>query len=187
MRDYYHNNFRHDLAQFMPRTDVPYFGHSWQTDCAGLEKVPVENRARFLICLYFAVLVDQAVHAHFHELHQRFEELTKYPKFCHGLGQFQKNPRELLDRPVDLGLVPGDEILALLPMGMRLFIDEVCDFSRDHMPELVPAEFFKKLIWDSDVQIPLLVVMVQPDLRDDPAYRAYEALREAVEERFLHS
>jgi hypothetical protein len=171
----------------MPRSDVPYFGHSWHTNCSGIEKIAPDRRARFLICLYFSVLVDQAVHAHFHHFYSQFEELTRYPKFCHGLGQFQKNPRELLDRPPELGFVERDDILALLPEGMRLFVDEVIQFSNDCMPELSPKEFFEKLIWDPDVQIPLLVVVVQPALRDAPAFRAYESLTSIVKEKFSDS
>jgi hypothetical protein len=105
MRTYYNEQFRTDLLAFMPRPDVPYFGHSWQTDCAGLNRVPAERRPQFLVCLYFTVLADQAVHAHFRHLHSRFEALTRYPKFCHGLGQFQKNPRDILDVPFERGQV----------------------------------------------------------------------------------
>ncbi|RLB85397.1 MAG: hypothetical protein DRH26_18340 [Deltaproteobacteria bacterium] len=41
--------------------------------------------------------------------------------------------------------------------------------------------FFDKLIYDSDVQIPLLIVMVNPEMKEDIVVKAYEALRSAVE------
>lgn len=63
---------------------------------------------------------------------------------------------------------------------MKLFVAEIADFSKQHMPELDPRSFFEKLIYDSDVQIPLLVVMVDPSVKETPAWKAYEALRETV-------
>jgi len=60
IRDYYNNQFRTDLAKFMPDARVPYFGHSWGSDCRNLDKIQIESRPAFLICLYFTVLVDQA-------------------------------------------------------------------------------------------------------------------------------
>ncbi len=56
-----------DLLKFLPDTDIPYFGHTWQYDCCNLNNVDSQSRAAFLICLYFTVLVDQAMHAHFIE------------------------------------------------------------------------------------------------------------------------
>ena len=183
IRDYYLSQFRLDLAVFMPDGRVSYFGHSWHIDCRGLENVIYKNRAYFLICLYFTVLVDQAMHAHFWKHYQRFEFLTQYPKFCHGLGQFQKNPRDILLSPIEKGLVRKEEIDGLLEKGMYLFVDEVVDFCKIYMPEIDVQDFFDKLIYDPDVQIPLIVVLSDPDLKRDTGYLVYEALKKAVEEK----
>lgn len=117
IRDYYCNNFRSELAAFMPDAQVPYFGHSWTYDCGNLDKIPSETRSAFLICLYFTVLVDQAMYTHFRTDYARFEELTRYPKFCHGLGQFQKNPRAILLTPLERGMVNKDKLVKELPAG----------------------------------------------------------------------
>lgn len=180
---YYHNQFRADLTKFMPDTRVPYFGHSWGTDCRGLNVIPIESRPTFLICLYFIVLVDQAMYTHYRQDYQYFAKLTQYPKFCHGLGQFQKNPRELLHVPVQKGMVDKSAMEKELPSGMELFVDEVVDFFKNHMSNIDPTEFFDKLIYDSDVQIPLLIVMVNPEMKDDIVFKAYESLRAAVEKK----
>jgi hypothetical protein len=66
---------------------------------------------------------------------------------------------------------------------MELFIDEVVDFFRNHMTHIDPADFFDKLIYDPDVQIPLLVVMINPEMKNDIVIQAYEALRTAVEKK----
>jgi len=183
IKGYYLNQFRADLTEFMPDKNVPYFGHSWGADCRGLNEIPIESRPTFLICLYFTIIVDQAMYAHYRSDYQHFAKLTQYPKFCHGLGQFQKNPRELLRVPVQKGMVGKNAIEKELPAGMELFVDEVVDFFKNYMTNIDPSEFFDKLIYDSDVQIPLLILMVNPEMKDDIVVKAYESLREAVEKK----
>ena len=51
------------------------------------------------------------------------------------------------------------------------------------MTHIDPAEFFDKLLYDSDVQISLLIVMINPEMKDDIVVQAYEALRAAVERK----
>ena len=186
MRDYYLASFRDDLAQFMASASTLYFGHAWSHTCADqLARVPAERRACFLVCLYFTVLVDQAMHAHAREQYPRFAALTRYPKFCHGLGQFQQNPRAILVSPVERGLVSPEGVRAILPAGMELFVEEVLAFFRDHMPEVDPRAFFERLVFDPDVQIPELLVLARPELRDDVAVVAYRELRRILDQGIL--
>ena len=187
MRDYYHHHFQSDLRRFMPRADLPYFGHAWHCGCPGLENVGVDHRAKFLVCLYFTVLTDQATYTHFPMLYPRFEGLAQYPKFCHGLGQFQKNPRELLDTPAETGLVTEEALVKVIPEGMKLFVQEVIEFSARHLPELEPSDFFEKLVHDRDVQIPLIVPLLDPSVKNRPAWVAYDSLRNAVAATFPKS
>jgi len=184
IRDYYHSQYQIDLVSFMPDTKVPYFGHSWSHDCCNLNKIPTKSRPHFLVCLYFTVLVDQAMYTHFRSDYECFAKLTFYPKFCHGLGQFQKNPRELLHVPVPKGMVNKNEMEKEISTGMELFIDEMVDFFQNYMTHINPVDFFDKLLYDSDVQIPLLIVMVNPEMKDDIVVQAYEALRAAVKRKF---
>ena len=178
--DYYHQSFRSDLGGFMGTSSVPYFGHSWPYDCAGLERVLGTSRAAFLVCLYFTVLVDQSMHEHYRIQYQRFEQLTHYPKFCRGLGQFHQNPREILSIPIKQGLVTRDELHSLLDPGMELFVAEVVSFFREHMPQISAAEFFAALAYDRDVQIPLIVVMTDKAVAESTDYRTYDALLRAI-------
>lgn len=182
IRDYYKNKFGEETALFMGNRQAPHFGHSWSYDCSGLDKIPIASRPAFLICLYFTVLVDQAMHAHFRADYQQFEQLTQYPKFCHGLGQFHHNPRAILSVPVQKGMVNKREIEKLLPDGMKLFVDEVVDFLDEHMRNITPSDFFDKLIHDPDIEIPLLVVVADPGMKEDVVVKAHEALRSAVED-----
>lgn len=184
IRDYYHKNYSHDLFRFLPDTSLPYFGHTWQHDCGNLKNVDSQSRAAFLICLYFTVLVDQAMHAHFIRDYPKFEGLTQYPKFCHGLAQFHQNPREILYVPVKNGLVNQEKLESLLRAGMELFVDEVTDFFQRYMPQIKTEVFFKKLIYDPDVQIPLIFVLADASLKDDIIFKTYKALKTEVQNRF---
>jgi len=180
IRKYYLTEFRDDLILFFPNQAIPYFGHSWSYDCRGLENIARQKRAQFLLCLYFTVLVDQAMHEHFRDAYSRFEGLTRYPKFCHGLNQFQKNPRAILSTPNEKGLVDSGALDDYYQPAMDLFVGEVISFFRKHMPEMVAAEFFDKLIYDPDVQIPEIFVSLDPTTKDRIEYKVYRALRESV-------
>lgn len=182
MESYYKNNFRQDLSAFMGPSPAPYFGHSWSYSCRDqLARVPSENRPQFLICLYFTVLVDQAMYSHFAKHYQVFHRMTQYPKFCHGLSQFQHNPRGILNVPVEQGLISANAINQLLPDGMTLFVDETVTYFAEHLQTVEPQEFFEKLMYDPDVQIPLLLVMVNPSLKDDVVCVAYQELSKAID------
>lgn len=181
IRKYYLTEFQNDLIRFLPNQATPYFGHSWSYDCRGLENVEKQKRAQFLLCLYFTVLVDQAMHEHFRASYLRFENLTRYPKFCHGLGQFQKNPRAILSTPIEKGFVDSHELENNCQAAMDLFVNEVVSFLREHMTEISTSEFFDKLIYDRDVQIPEIFVALDPPTKDRIEYKAYRALRQSVE------
>jgi len=124
------------------------------------------------------------MYTHYITHYSQFEALTKYPKFCHGLGQFHKNPRSILSSPVDNGFVELDDIEMHLLGGMNMFVDEVDIFLKEHMPVIEASGFFKKLIYDPDVQIPLIVSIVNDEVKNDIIYKAYTALRTAVNEKF---
>lgn len=168
----------------MGSSPVSYFGHSWAHTCRDqLARVPSENRAQFLICLYFTVLIDQAMHSHFAEHYQAFQRMTQYPKFCHGLSQFQHNPRGILNVPVEQGVVSAQAINQFLPDGMTLLVDETVAYFAEQLQAIEPRDFFKKLIYDPDIQIPLLVIIADPRLKDDVVCVAYRELKTAVDRK----
>lgn len=121
------------------------------------------------------------MHEHFRAAYSRFENLTRYPKFCHGLGQFQKNPRDILSTPIEKGLVDSHGPEINCQTAMDLFVNEVVSFFREHMTEIPVSEFFDKLIYDRDVQIPDIFVALDPSTKDRIEYKTYCALRQSVE------
>jgi hypothetical protein len=110
--------------------------------------------------------------------------MTQYPKFCYGLSQFQHNPRGILNVPTEQGVVSAQAINELLPEGMTLFVDETVAYFSEHLQAVEPRDFFHKLIYDPDVQIPLLLIVVDPSLNDDVVCVAYQQLRTAMDRKF---
>jgi len=186
IEEYYNNFFQDDIKKFMvdhKYANLPYFGHSWEYDCRELNNIPKENRVLFIICLYFTVLVDQAMYTYYRKLYPEFEKLTKYPKFCQGLGQFQKNPRDLLFMPVEQGMVDKTEIIEKLSDGMALFVDETLDFFKNYLLQVSGKEFFEKLIYDRDVQIPLIFELLDKNVQSNVDYITYKALLKTVKQK----
>jgi len=156
LKDYYLQEFRGDLAVLFRGLDAPgirfQLGNDWMRECSLLPRVSESHRPAFLVCLYFTVLVDQAMHTHFGFHHRRFEELTRYPKFLVGLGhEAHINPIHIFLVPIQRRLVTEESVRALIPEGMKLFVDETDDFFRHHMAEITSAQFFERLLSDRDV------------------------------------
>jgi len=123
------------------------------------------------------------MHAHFRPHYEAFSNLTNYPKFCHGLGQFHLNPRAILAVPVERGVVVEQEVKELLAAGMALMVEEVVDFFEKHMPQIAPTDFISALVHDPDVQILGISKALIPELANDVGCVAYEALYEAAERK----
>jgi len=124
IRDYYHRTFASDVSALVGE-GVPfgddvrhYFGHTWGIDCRGLDRVPKERQPDFLVCMYFTILVDQAIYTHYQGNYETFRRLTRYPKFCFGLGQFNLNPCGILSAPITQNLVEAAAVETLYMMGI---------------------------------------------------------------------
>lgn len=156
IREYYHRNFRNDLAVMfsgMDARDIRYrFGNDWMRECSLLPKVSLEQRAPLLVCLYFTILADQAMHSHFFQFHRRFEALTMYPKFLVGFGhEAHLNPVLVFTVPIQRRLVSEPSIRELIPDGMRMFVEETKDVLCRHMQEITLERFFERIMADTDV------------------------------------
>jgi hypothetical protein len=156
IRDYYLSEFRRDIETVTRGMTYPeacvMLGLNWMHECSLLPRVTESRRPFFLVCLYFTVLVDQAMHSHFGQWHHEFERLTLYPKFRVGLGHpAHLNPIFVFTVPIERKLVLESDIRALIPDGMSLFVDETDDFFRHHMPQITASQFFERLLADPDV------------------------------------
>lgn len=182
---YYHGPFRDDLAKLLGNSRTQHFGQGWQRRCAGLERVLPANRPRFLMCLYFTVLVDQAMCAHYPQDYQEFESLTRYPKFCLGVNRQPQNPRTILTAPVEQRLVSADNLKRWAEPAMELFVSEVVEFFRDYMPQITSVEFFEMLLDDPDIQVPSDADLADESIAASTANLAYTSLQSAVEKAEL--
>jgi hypothetical protein len=159
LKEYYYQTFPSDLALlvrgFEPQehAGILAVGHIWtHGSCTQLSQVPADHRPRFLACLYFTVLVDQAMHTHFNFASRRFEELTRYPKFRVGLGHAaHMNPVLIFEVPIHHRHVSEAAVQQVVPEAMNLFVDETASFFRDHMPEIRAQDFFDRLLADPDI------------------------------------
>lgn len=100
--DYYETKFREDLERYCKgRSDAALFGRD--SVLRGLVEVPgasrnirfgtsgwePEEKHDFYFSLYFTVLTDMALHAHFPSEHAKFDRLALYPKLF-GMGCIQR-------------------------------------------------------------------------------------------------
>ena len=157
LKEYYDNSFRADTALLLngippPEARIVALGMTWMNGCTLLPRISVERRPQFLACLYFTVLVDQAMHTHFLFEHRRFEELTQYPKFRVGLGHpAYLNPALVFEVPIQRGLLDEADVRQIIPDAMRLLVDETVSFFKEHMPHVAAQNFFERLMTDPDV------------------------------------
>jgi hypothetical protein len=157
LRNYYHANFRDDLAALLhginlPEARIVTLGYDWVDHCALLTRVSVEHRPSFLVCLHFTILADQVMDYHFSFLYPEFERLTMYPKFRLGLGHpAYLNPIRILEDPIRCNLVTASEIRNLIPDSMRLFVAETVDFFKRQITEITVADFFNRVLADPDI------------------------------------
>lgn len=159
MKHYYRYQFQADLRTVMwrlpsePRDRFFFLGNDWTRGAESLARLDPARRPKFLICLFFTVLVDQAMHQHFSRWHRQFEELTLYPKFLVGFGHSAHlHPDHVFRIPIERSLVDKEEVLALLSDGMSVFVEECRTFFPAHLPEIDTEEFFRCLVADPDVQ-----------------------------------
>lgn len=158
LKAYYNQQFRSDIASLMrgfepqEQACILAVGHIWtHGGCTQLLQVSAERRTQFLACLYFTVLIDQAMHTHFYFESRRFEELTQYPKFRVGLGHaLHMNPASILSKPIKHRLVSENAVREIISETMTLFVRETASFFRDHMPEIRTADFFALILDDPD-------------------------------------
>ncbi|MEZ5013593.1 MAG: hypothetical protein R2794_04815 [Chitinophagales bacterium] len=90
---YYNGQFRQDIQTFFSKIperskhtfdDRKIFTVQYQTltkDFDYLDFLDNERKAYFGTALFFTVLVDQVCYSHYNDYYDKFENLTRYPKF----------------------------------------------------------------------------------------------------------
>ena len=166
-RDYFYGpfaNFMRVRLRTVPANEVlqnivgdPHlraFGGRDFSECEEvLALVSVQDRPRFLVCLFIAIVSDQNVFSHFRGSYFAWHQSTLMPKFgWSGLGLHNENPLKLLRVPADLGLVDEDKLVAEVECGMPCFVQIVHDSLQRFAPNITAEDFFKSLLNDPDVR-----------------------------------
>jgi|SRR5271169_3121823 len=124
IKDYYFASFVRDLDKVIG-TNIPrFFGGSWKEQgCPELEAVTGEFRPAFVACLYFSVLIDQALCHHAHDVYTESRLFVLYPKFNPGPDPDKRNmpPRLILRFPLHCGLVSSEGLSLLAQSSADLF------------------------------------------------------------------
>jgi len=146
MKNYFHGKFREHfprlefsrpnkivLQDIMNDNRVIFFGGpDWENVRSDLEKIPVEDRERFILSLFMVVITDQAIYTHFREKYQSWREKTAFPKFgWSGFGPHNENPLKLLWAPERDGVIDTDKCKNLIPEFVSFWISESKEFFKN--------------------------------------------------------
>jgi len=157
MHDYFYGRFPSQLGlltfrrpndvvreHLMRDPAVVFFGGpDWDNVAADLSIVPEQDRSRFVLSLFMAVLTDQALYTYFRDSYDEWRERTNFPKFgWSGFGPHNENPFKILWAPERVSIVDNDELLALVPEFVRFLVEETTTYFRHHLPVVDVRGYF---------------------------------------------
>jgi hypothetical protein len=169
MRNYFYGGFlqqieqlsfsrpNHVLRSHLDDDSLVFFGgRDWCHVSNDLARIPLQDRARFVLSLFMVTLTDQCLHCYMPAAYAEWRSKTKYPKFgWAGFGVHYENPFKLLWAPEREQLVNPDEVIELMPVFTRFLMTETVDYFARMNP--VPS-----------------VVQHFQGIQDDEAYRFNE-------------
>jgi hypothetical protein len=148
IKGYYSGSFVGDLDTVIGTNMPRFFGGTWRRKgCPELGKVAKEWRPHFVACLYYSVLIDQALCQHAHKIHKDSRLFEQYPKFNRGPDpdKGNMNPRVILRYPMYVGLVSSDDLTSLAKPAANLFIAELVETVEKLLPRVNLSNFFCRL------------------------------------------
>lgn len=167
MHDYFYQKFpgqfrrlkRHpaDRSQLNENIDLMFFGwNKWQDVEDDFWLIPLEDRPRFILCLFMVVMTDVCLYTYYNDVHKSWSKITQYPKFG-GPGGFGatgiKNPFKVLLVPEEKKLVDVNKVVELIPEFVKFFLQETDNYFKTNLPNVNTAEFFNKIRNDRSYQI----------------------------------
>lgn len=156
--NYYEKKFKSDLVKYCEnRNDLHFFGYTSSKDTESSHRkvrlgtngwLPV-NQIEFYFSLYFTVLTDMAIHCHFYDRHNLFDQKAKYPKL-YGIGVYQrllpiavlpylKFPKDDLPKIENL----WRNYCSYFIQSWQKLLPEICDIDG--------FDFFNALVKDNDI------------------------------------
>ena len=159
MRDYFYGRFQSQiqLLEFKQPNEIVrdflgndalavFGGRDWENVTKDLLLIPAEDRARFVLCLFMMVLIDQCLYARWRDAYKTWEEKTNYPKFGSlGFGVNNENPFKILWAPERENIVGGHSGLELMPEFVKFMKEETTDFLSNNLPQIQASDFFDSI------------------------------------------
>lgn len=157
IKDYYNNDFRADIKRIDFNDGSPtmqgYFKQeSW---LKAVESITDKTeRVYFAFSMLITIATDQTMFTYFKGNYKQFETLTRYPKFgWHGLGPHNQNPFLLLLNPLEAGFLAETDITPVVDEFCTLFVDEINDFTKNHMTNISTKELLGAFIGDKNMVV----------------------------------
>jgi hypothetical protein len=182
MPSYYRNRFRNDINELRARDGIIHneLFRRWEIRVDWCNMLPAllehEQLHAFLLCLYFTVLIDQAVFTYYRDQYEQFARLTQYPHLVN-MRWNNINPLWALIEPLRTGQATTTIHYLLVPAAMKLYVEEVRYFFARFMPQIDATELFRRLLEDQDVKNP---AFLQGEEERQVAQDLYEVLSAAV-------
>src|ERR1700722_15159785 len=148
VKDYYFGSFVGDLDTVIGTNRPRFFGGTWRSrGCSELGKVEKKCRPHFVTCLYYSVLIDQALCQHPHDEYKKSRLFVLYPKFNRGPDPDKRNmnPRVILRYPLHFGLVSSDALESLAKPAADLFVAELVETVEKLSSKVNLSNFFCRL------------------------------------------
>jgi hypothetical protein len=128
-------------------------GPEWENVSTDLQRVPQENRGRFVLSLFMVTLTEQVIYTYHRNQYMMWRAGTGFPKFgWSGYGPHHENPFILLWAPEREGVLQPNEVLPLLPEFVRFYLEATASYFRQHLPAIQMTDFLWGLVSDPGYQ-----------------------------------
>lgn len=162
---YYNEQFRQDIQTFFSKIpaiskhtfdDKSIFTVQYQTltkDFDYLDFLAYEKKAYFGTALFFTVLVDQVCYSHYQVYYDKFQNLTRYPKFVGNSPSTDRTnfpPRDIFSafnysRDKEKMFDSKDvDFLTAFSEAKPVMKKETVEFFKTHIIEINGEDFWKK-------------------------------------------
>lgn len=153
---YYNSHFRNHYSHFISQIpdESKFHDDLERKEIITIQRLRLSNKYNylnfltnqeyklFIMSLYFTILVDMVFYTHYNYHYERFQSLTKYPKFigdCLSTCRFHLEPNQIFNT-IHFKFNYREKIIEAIPtMQNELFC-----FFRDYMPEIDGFSFWRR-------------------------------------------
>ena len=163
MNYYFHNKFPSQLAllsftrpsqivrEYIMKDDAVMFfgGKDWESAKTDLSRIPIDDRPKFVLALFMAVITDQCLYTHFNQTYQAWRAQTHFPKFgWSGFGAHNENPLKILWAPERDEVVSTADVTLIMPEFVSFMKSEVDSYFLNNLQGISSDAFFNAIRTD---------------------------------------